>query len=165
MSESNSTPKDDTAGNNASPPPPAPTPRSLINAWLAEYYLEYELEDKYENKITMQEFVNITRLDSLTSWLPDQLTSTALALATKKWKRSDVLVLSDYSMQRLYDTGVGTQTVSELIATSSIQEQIMDDNKRWIVVPCSDGVLQAEAVGRAYSKLVPEEPEKNAADK
>jgi hypothetical protein len=130
MSESNSTPRGDTAGSNASPPPPAPATRSLVNAWLAEYYLEYELEDKYQNKITMQESVNITRLDSPTSWLPDQLTSTALALATKKWKRSDVLVLSDYSMQQLYLTGMGTQTVPALIATTPIQEHILDDSKR-----------------------------------
>jgi hypothetical protein len=165
MSESNSTPRGDTAGNNASPPPPAPTTRSLVNAWLAEYYLEYELEDKYQDKIMMQESVNITRLDSPTSWLPDQLTSTALALAMKKWKRSDVLVLSDYSMQQLYLTGMGTQTVPALIATTPIQEHILDDSKRWIVVPCSDGVLQSDAVGRAFNELVPEKPEKVATDK
>jgi hypothetical protein len=170
MSESDlnpdgNTPGSTAAGINAPQPPPASTPRSLVDDWLKQYYLDYELKDKFQNRITMQGFTDTTRLDLPTCWLPEQLTSTALALATKKWRQSNVLVLSDFSMQRLYDIGVGKTTVPELITSWPIQQQVLDDNKRRIVVPCSDSVLDKKAVDLKHNKLVLEKPEKNAANK
>jgi hypothetical protein len=76
--------------------------------------------------------------------------SLALALSVKKNKRADTVVLSDISAQNLYHFGNGPS--EELEDLPGIVRSILDGKKRWIVVPCSDGILRAEVIMKEFQK-------------
>jgi hypothetical protein len=123
-----------------------------LDQWLNHQYLRYTLEDDSEISLTMQDFIDLTVLTHPRCLLNGEHMSLALALSVKKNKRADTVLLSEFSAQSLYHFGNGPS--EELEDLPGIVRSILDDKKRWIVVPCSDGVLHAEEIEKGYKKNV-----------
>lgn len=143
---------------------PAPKPASggldsktaekiLINEWLDRRYLLHEMEHGFEARVTIDEFLSIVDLSYPSAWLDGQIMTAALALLVKDQERSDVLVLTDDTAQLLYQVAVGAAQAEDLSATDpNIHEALLDESKRWIVVPCSDGMSDIVSEGKRWEE-------------
>jgi len=135
-----------TSGGNDNNPPDVPvrTDKAVVDEWLSRRYLEYELEDGQNAHVTVKEFFDIPALEYPECYFPEALATLPLALSTKKHKRADCVVLSDVAMQTLYNLGTGKDTLAGVSKIGHIQSVILSEAKRWLVVSCSDGVLEAD---------------------
>lgn len=140
--------------NSGGAPPGVSTNEQLIAAWLETVYLQYTFEDQCECSLTMEEFLNITEMVLPTSWLGRAAMHTAIALLAQKYMRSDVTVLSDDLAHQLYLIGTKKSNTKDVASRlDSPSAILLDDTKRWIIVPCTDGWMYAEKTMPGYHSL------------
>ena len=131
-----------------------PTNEQLIETWLKTVYLNYTFEDRCECSLTMKEFLNIPNMVYPASWLGHTVMNTAIALLAKEYERSDVIVLSDILAQQLYYVGTKAYTTRDVsTGLENVPAIFMDEKKRWVVVPCTDGLLDTERIMAGYQGI------------
>lgn len=129
------------------------TDRDKVNEWLRKEYLSYNLEDGTEAKITIEEFLDIVRMEYPDCYMPEQTVTLALALSVKKWERSNTIVISDVHAQKLYALGTGIDTQAEVLRDfPTLQQTLLNPQQRWIIIPCNDGVLNTARIGKSLAK-------------
>ncbi|KZM28255.1 uncharacterized protein EKO05_0011041 [Ascochyta rabiei] len=141
------------------------TPRDedeeTVTQWLNNKYIRYDLEDGTDAWITMEEFLNIVHTDFPECYMPDQTLVLSLELSARKWNRSNTVIISDVHAQKLYQLGIGTYTRAEVLEMcATLQPTLLNLDKRWIIIPCSDGILDLANVGESSNKnnLTDDEP-------
>ncbi|KAF2035273.1 hypothetical protein EK21DRAFT_54917, partial [Setomelanomma holmii] len=150
MSDSNLPPTEppSTGGSTDNSNAPLPTRDDLVRVWLRQTFLDHQLEDGGNARITTQEFTDLTSLEFPEAYMPEHAITLALALATREHKRSDVIVLSDGVTQILYALGIGRFSLNSpppvIDVPETTRQAVLNESKRWIVVPVSDGLVGAE---------------------
>ena len=135
------------------------TDQDIVNGWLMTTYLSYDLEDGTESMITISEFLDVVRTQHPECLMPEQTVNLALALSVKKWKRSNTIVISDIHAQRLYALGTEIDTRAELLRSCpTLQQTLLNPQKRWIIIACNDGIMDAAGVGRTFDNINEEDP-------
>ncbi|KAF9694166.1 hypothetical protein EKO04_007890 [Ascochyta lentis] len=140
--------------------PPTLTEPEIVDQWLNKTYTRYNLEDRTESIVSIQEFLNIVRTNYPECYLPESTLVLSLALSAKKWDRSNTVIISDQNAQRLYHLGVGADTREEVLTLCpELQPTLLNRDKRWILIPCSDGILEAANVGKGFKNSALEDNE------
>ncbi|CBX90932.1 predicted protein [Plenodomus lingam JN3] len=116
---------------------------SLLKVWLKQPYLEFTTEDGQQYEITTQDLLKISSLKFPDCWLQQDTVFAAIAALSKEKRPSDVLVLGDISVQKLYSLGKKMVTLDSL--ESALADLVKNNHKRWIVAPCSDGIAKGIA--------------------
>ncbi|KAI8931226.1 hypothetical protein NX059_011574 [Plenodomus lindquistii] len=96
----------------AAPGPPAvkKSRTDLVGQWLNKIYIAHSVEDSQVSNVTIEKFFSIT---DLTAWLEDTQISVPMALLTAEHRPSNVLVLSDPSVQELFSIGTGVTPTTD----------------------------------------------------
>lgn len=128
------------------PTPDLASNQSTINRWLDhEVYFRYNVKSENEAEqntfvIHMGEFLDILRTTGPHCWFEDAVIDLAFAQLTDNQKRSDCYVLPTSIAQQFCQYDLGNIEADFLdVNTISI---LSDKRKRWIIVPCSDGMLE-----------------------
>ncbi|KAF2824407.1 hypothetical protein CC86DRAFT_420965 [Ophiobolus disseminans] len=137
------------SGSQAQPQAPAAstlsTKRGIVNKWLdSESYLRYLTKDKDERHqreiaITIGELLDLLHTNGPRSWLSEDLVNMSLVLLTELRKRSNCYVLPTFDAHQLCQMGLGEL---EPDTNDLLRETLQNNGKRWIIVPCNDGMMQ-----------------------
>ncbi|KAF2125123.1 hypothetical protein P153DRAFT_360728 [Dothidotthia symphoricarpi CBS 119687] len=119
--------------------------QKVVEDWLEnKLYTEYAtIEPKaYSRKLyalRMGQFLDILRTAGPKSWLYEDAINMSLALLTNIPSRRDCFFLPSFDAQMLCQLGLGVVGIDGLYP--EIGQSLRDADKRWIIIPCNDGML------------------------
>jgi flagellar biosynthesis GTPase FlhF len=160
MADLTPTNSEDTSSTNS----PLLTDRVKVQQWLSQNYLSYSFADARPGLFHFS-VQNFTDVSDLFKWFDGDIMSLAIALSTDSHNRQDdVFVIATNSTQTLYNLGLGRADIDDIRTLPSLYQGILDISKRWIVVPCSDGLLLSDQLMEGY-KAQKEKKDKEAASR
>jgi hypothetical protein len=127
---------------------PPPRPEEVVDKWLKTTYLRYETKQdiaqlKKTLAVSIDEFLEIVRTSGPRCWLLDDGINMSLSLLTDVTKQTNCFVLPIWDANNLCMIGSG---VREPDASDHVlRESLQPGGKRWIIVPCNDGMLPKKA--------------------
>ncbi|KAA8622459.1 hypothetical protein PtrV1_03765 [Pyrenophora tritici-repentis] len=139
------------------------TEQAHLNAWLKRNLCSVETGIQQDNaqvtcNISVKDYLAINNLrpEDDENWLDDTAIDFALAVLTNKHNRqsgNDVGVLPMYQGTELYNWGKGAKEAEAEHQQRRPLVESTPKEKRYIVVPVSDGVLDSETIIIAMQKL------------
>jgi hypothetical protein len=131
------------------PPGPvvAPSDQAIIDAWLKEFYVQYAYHEA-NVVISVKGFFDITTTASTdtkeqTSWLSDDQIAVPIVLLLEQLqeKRNDILIIPLAAGTYLASIGLGGLDRDEFLDQApGLYEAMKQENIRWIIIPCNDGM-------------------------
>ncbi|KAH7064081.1 hypothetical protein BKA63DRAFT_428474, partial [Paraphoma chrysanthemicola] len=120
------------------------TSEDIVKEWLNTPYIRYRLDADGEVMITAEDFTNLTNLAFPEAYMSGETLTLALALAIRKHdQQSEATILGDADMTALYQLGIGVYSLENTRVVDfrdELREAILNDSKRWIILPVSDGL-------------------------
>ncbi|EAT79887.2 hypothetical protein SNOG_12589 [Parastagonospora nodorum SN15] len=124
-----------------------PTKKETVDKWLNKTtYLEYETKQDLEilrktSAIKIGEFLELLHTSGPRAWFLDESIDLSLSLLTDMKKKSNCFVLPIWDATQLCVIGSGARKVEA--SDDLLRESLQVGGKRWIIVPCNDGMLPA----------------------
>lgn len=122
-----------------------PTKKETVNKWLDKTtYLAYETKKDVEilrktSAIKLGEFLELLHTSGPRAWFLDESIDLSLSLLTDIKKKSNCFVLPVWDATQLCVIGSGARKPDA--DDDVLRESLQNGGKRWIIVPCNDGML------------------------
>jgi hypothetical protein len=122
-----------------------PTKKETVDKWLNKTtYLEYETKQDVEilrktSAIKIGEFLELLHTSGPRAWFLDESIDLSLSLLTDMKKKSNCFVLPIWDATQLCVIGSGARKIEA--SDDLLRESLQVGGKRWIIVPCNDGML------------------------
>ncbi|KAF1832562.1 hypothetical protein BDW02DRAFT_554596 [Decorospora gaudefroyi] len=133
--------------NPAPPPqaPPPPTKEKIVDTYVGSTYLRYKTKETQEDAratylIEVGQFVDCIRTWGGKSWFEEDHINMAISMLIDLKNRNDCYVVPTYSAASLCQIGLGYMKVED--ADQRLVNSLKDEKKRWIIIPCNDGMTQ-----------------------
>ncbi|KAF2850435.1 hypothetical protein T440DRAFT_396946, partial [Plenodomus tracheiphilus IPT5] len=118
--------------------------KALLSKWLNHTYLTHAGDDGVTIDLGIKEFSNITNLSPETCWMTSDMIDPVISLLTLALEKSEVLVLTTAISQGLYTIGMDRGQLANFdglwTGNENGKELLLSERRRWIIVPCSNGV-------------------------
>ncbi|KAH8729050.1 hypothetical protein GQ44DRAFT_823792 [Phaeosphaeriaceae sp. PMI808] len=126
----------------------------IVNEWFQrDPYLHYIPADQtmpYELTICLGDFLNIIRTNGSDTYMVEDIINISLCLLTEIKMGSDCLFLATFDARILCGLGSGKFAIDHV--SQMLQDGLRVQNRRWVIVPCTDGFLDDDDTRKEREK-------------